>query len=262
MVGARGAAPPATPIHQEMPMKIDPQELARVAAAQPRLDMYTPIHKALRACMAQALLALGRLDVEDDAQVRATAAEVAALLDLCLAHVRHENDHVHVAIEARAAGASAAVAHDHDGHMRDAAALREAALALEVLAPRLRQLAADRLYGALALFVGENFVHMHIEETAHNAVLWARYTDGELMDIHDRLVAAIAPQEMAVVLRWMLPALPPAERQGLLAGMRTALPAPAFEGVLAIAQAHLPAGDWARLARGLGRAPVPGLVDA
>ena len=35
--------------------------------------------------------------------------------------------------------------------------------------------------GALALFIADNFQHMHVEETAHNAVLWARYTDAELM---------------------------------------------------------------------------------
>ena len=48
-------------------MNLDPQELKQVAAAAaPRVDMYSGIHKALRALMADTLLAVGRMDAEDD----------------------------------------------------------------------------------------------------------------------------------------------------------------------------------------------------
>jgi len=89
-------------------MKIDAQELERLAAAQPRVDMYAGIHKAMRACMADALLAMGRVDPADTAEVDAATARVLDLLDLCDSHLKHENEFVHRAIEARAAGASIA----------------------------------------------------------------------------------------------------------------------------------------------------------
>ena len=52
------------------------------------------------------------------------------------------------------------------------------------------------LYRQLTLFMAHNFEHMNEEETAHNAVLWAHYTDAELVGIHDALVASIPPHEM------------------------------------------------------------------
>ena len=42
---------------------------------------------------------------------------------------------------------------------------------------------------ALALFIAENFEHMHYEETEHNAVLWAHYTDAELAELPDTVFA-------------------------------------------------------------------------
>jgi hypothetical protein len=120
----------------------------------------------------------------------------------------------------------------------------------------------QQLYRELTLFVAENFQHMHVEETAHNAVLWARYTDAELLAIHDALVASIPPQEMLATARWMVPSMNPAERLGLLSGIRANAPAPAFQAILDTVQPHLTQGEWAKLARGLGIAPVPGLVEA
>ena len=121
--------------------------------------------------------------------------------------------------------------------------------------------AAQALYRLLALFVADNLVHMDSEETTHNALLWARYTDAELLAIHAALVGSIPPGEMAFALRWMLPAMNPQERCAMLADMRDNAPAEAFEATLDIARQQLDAPAWAHLARGLGLAPAAGLVD-
>jgi hypothetical protein len=118
------------------------------------------------------------------------------------------------------------------------------------------------LYRALALFIAENFQHMHVEEIAHNAVLWARYTDAELLAIHDALVASIPPDEMMAVVRWLVPFMNPMERFHLLADMRAKAPAPAFAAVLDLARAHLTAAEWAKLARALELPLAPGLAAA
>src|SRR6476620_8086349 len=98
-------------------MKIDSQEMRAVSATQaPRVDMYAGIHKALRALMADTLLALGRMDSADDLELAQATQRVVELLDFCRSHLAHENEFVHTAIEARAAGASAAIAHEHEEH--------------------------------------------------------------------------------------------------------------------------------------------------
>ncbi|WP_427913833.1 hypothetical protein ACPWT1_02425 [Ramlibacter sp. MMS24-I3-19] len=241
-------------------MKIDLQELQQLAAVQPREDMYAAIHKALRAFMADTLLALGRVDVDDDADLARVTGQVVDLVDFCLSHLQHENAFVHTAIEARAPGASAAIAHDHIDHEREIAELRSAAQDLRQLEAALRPAAAHGLYRALAVFVAENMLHMNVEETAHNALLWSRYTDVELRAIHDALVASIPPQELMLGLRWMLPFMTPRERLGMLTGIRAQAPAPAFAAILDVVRPHLGEREWAKLARGLGIDAVPGLT--
>ena len=66
-----------------------------------REDFYAGIHKALRAVMADTLLAVGRADPSDPNDVADASARVNWLMDLCASHVHHENTHVHPAIEAR-----------------------------------------------------------------------------------------------------------------------------------------------------------------
>src|SRR4051794_30789223 len=147
-------------------MNFDPQELQQLAAVQPREDMYAAIHKGLRAFMADTLLALGRTDLDDAAELERATAQVVDLVDACLAHLQHENDFVHPAIEARAAGASAAIARDHVDHVREIAQLRAAALALRAMDAAIRPAAAHALYRELAVFIADNMLHMNIEETA------------------------------------------------------------------------------------------------
>ena len=242
-------------------MQITSKELQHVAAAEaPRFDMYSGIHKALRAFMADTLLALGRMDPSDDADVAQASGRVLQLLGFCGSHLAHENHFVHAAIEARAPGASDRIGHEHEEHEREIAQLSAQVAALVAAAPQQRAAAALALYRALSLFIAGNFQHMHVEETAHNAVLWARYTDAELVAIHDALVASIPPEEMMVTARWLVPFMNPQERAMLMADIRAKAPAPAFAAMLEGVMPHLNAGEWQKLTRALGIDPVPGLV--
>ena len=244
-------------------MQITSKELDRVAAAgAPRFDLYAGIHKALRAFLADTLLAIGRMDADDDLELAQCTERVLQLLDLCRSHLAHENAFVHTAIEARAAGASDRIAHEHEDHEKHIAQLAGLVAALRGAAVPARPAAAQQLYRALSLFVADNFQHMHVEETAHNAVLWARYTDAELLAIHDALVGSIPPGEMMLTARWLVPFMNPVERVHLLADMRAKAPAPAFRAVLDLVQPHLTAGEWSKLARALELPVAPGLMTA
>jgi hemerythrin-like domain-containing protein len=246
-------------------MKIDANELVKLesAGAVPnRVDLYVGIHKALRALMADILVAVGRLDPADDSEVERIGSRVLQFADLCHSHLRHENDFVHVALEKRQPGASARIAAEHAEHEQAIADLKATVGALQAAQGELRARMALALYRQLALFIAHNFEHMHAEETEHNAALWAHYSDAELQALEGELVASIPPEENMVVLRWMVPAMTPAERLQLLRNMQAHAPAPAFAAALDVVRPHLGTGDWAKLARGLQLAPVEGLVTA
>jgi hypothetical protein len=236
---------------------------AAVAAPVGRYDLYAGIHKALRLFMTRTLCRVGSTDPGDAEDVARMLDMLNRLLDLCELHLKDENDFVHPALEAVRPGSASAIAAEHVHHAEALADLRDlAGLVDDSRDDAARTLACSRLYRALALFVADNFKHMEIEETVHNAELWAHYSDAELLAIEHALVASIPPQAMFEALHWFLPALHAPERVAMLAGMRQGMPPEAFAGVLDIAQRTLAPPDHAKLTRALGLPPVPGLVTA
>lgn len=233
-------------------LEISALALSAATADTPRLDLYASIHKALRAAMADALLTLGRCDTQDPVEVSAMAHTLRELLHFCEQHVAHEDRFMHPALHARAPGVSDHAADDHHGHLEHIAMLRAELEALLERAPSRREAAALALYRRLSLFVAENFEHMLIEETRHNAALWAHYSDAELAALHDALVASIPPQEMMATLRWLVPYMAHGERCALLADMRAHAPAPAFEAALGVVRPHLSEREWGKLVQALG----------
>ena len=134
-------------------MKIDAREIAALTQAQPaapRMDMYASIHKALRAFMADTLLGLGRMDVDDDLEFAQTCDRVMQLLDLCRAHLHHENQFVHAAMEARQPGSSQNIAGEHLEHEQAITALADGVNHLMACAKPARPAATLALYRQLA----------------------------------------------------------------------------------------------------------------
>lgn len=235
---------------------------SRSAAKTPRFDMYGLIHKALRRQMFDALQRVGSVDVDDEAEMGAVADTITSLLAQLRSHLEHEDEFLHAAIEARQPGGAAVTAGDHLEHHAAIAALEDELYNLRGTPPGHRAERVQRLYRHLALFVAENLQHMHIEETANNAALWALYSDEELHGIHDRLLAGIAPAEMMSVARWMSAAGNPQELAATFGEMQAKAPAPAFAAMLDIARSAMDDTRWAKLTRSLGLPPVPGLMTA
>lgn len=216
-----------------------------------RYDMYRLIHKGLRALSAEVLVDCARLDAADLSAVDTQVGRVRYLLDFCQGHLEHEDRHVHPAMEARAPGSTATVAADHLHHGEVLASLRAACDRLEAALPADRADAAHALYLELSVFVGENLVHMHMEETHNNAILWDCYSDDELRAIEGALVADLTPAEMTQTLRWMVPAATPDERAAFLSGLRQAVPMAVFDELLGIVTPHLSPSDLAKLGAAL-----------
>lgn len=230
------------------------QELfaVRQTAQAGRFDLYAGIHKGVRLMIGDLLAEAGRVDPDDTVAVQALAAHVAGFATFCAEHLEHENRFIHPALERAEGGASQRIAAEHAEHERDIETLRTQAGALATCAPAGRAGLCQALYHALSLFAAHNLVHMYIEETEHNAVLWAHYSDAEILALEHQILASLSPQQSMEVLHWMIPAVSPAERLVLLQGVRASAPPQAFDAVLGLARDRLEAADWARLAAALG----------
>lgn len=245
-------------------MNINQLEQHQLALAQGagRVDLYGSIHKGFRMMMCDTLVALGRLDVDDEPELVRCAQRVFELLELCHAHLSHENNFVHAAMQARAPGSSEVIAREHEAHERHILQISEMTGALVKSPVGQRQPLADALYRALSLFMADNLRHMACEETEHNPILWSHYGDDELRALHAALVASIAPPEMLATMRWLVPACNPGERAQILGDMQSHAPAAVVEAVLDGARPHLDDREWAKLSAALQRAPQPAMVGA
>lgn len=222
--------------------------VSNIDAQQPvRHDIYVGIHKGLRAFMCNLLQQFGCLDSADEVAVVEALGALDDLLGLCRNHLRHEEDMVHGAMETRAPGSSQEAGRQHEEHLDCFGLLSAQADLVGSLPAAERGAALLRLYRLLAVFVGENFVHMHMEESEHNAVLWATHSDPELRALEGRIVASLAPREAALGLRWMVPAMTPVERLALLQPMRGHMPPEAFAALMLDLKEVLPRADWLRL---------------
>jgi hypothetical protein len=94
------------------------------------------------------------------------------------------------------------------------------------------------------------------EEVDNNRVLWAHYTDAQLIEVHDALVAAIEPPVFMEIMGWMLPALTPTEVAQLMLGVRASAPPEAFDALLSLAASALPPSRWKKLQAALSAAPA------
>ena len=234
---------------------------AVAAAAAHRPNLYGAVHKGLRACMADTLVAVGGADVADPREFTLALECTRALLELCLAHLEHENNFIHRAMERVQPGSSQRTSDDHEEHLQAISALRRARPTSSAPTQRTRAHAMQALYEQLSLFIAHNFEHMRVEETENMTVLWTHLDDAGLGAIHHQIVAAIPPEQMNHFMRWMIPAVSHAERLAMIEGMRATAPAQAFEAAFAIARERLAPPALSRLARALGVPVTPVLVE-
>ena len=223
----------------------------------PRYDGYHGIHKALRLYMSRTLTRIGSTDPDDPAEVDATLAQTRELLELCELHVDDENRFIHPALERARPGSAARIGQEHVHHLESIRDLGDLVGLAADTRGTARGAALARLYRSMALFVAENFAHMHVEETEHNAVLWAHYSDAELMEIERALVASLPPPMVVRSLHWFMPGLNAPERAAMLRGMKSGMPPEAFHGVLDIARRTLSASDHAKLVQALDMPAAP-----
>lgn len=205
----------------------------RIVPDEKRHNFYHNIHKALRLGHCRMLAAIGAHDFSDEAKTQKLLAELRALIGLGRSHLEGENREIHAALEARAPGTSANAADDHKHHEDAFAELESLMRAVEVAVPQRREFAGRALYRRYALFAADDMLHMNEEETELLLVLHRVFSDEELHEIEERIVAAIAPAKMMAYMKLFMPALNHGERVALLVQLRAGVPPEAFDAVMA-----------------------------
>lgn len=213
-----------------------------------RHDFYGPIHKGLRFGTARLLIALGSTDWRDPAAVAAMLAPLKLHLALAKEHLEHEDDAIHPALRDRAPGLAAVLDEDHAHHYATFAELDRLIAAVEAAYGMARLTAGRGLYLRFTTYFADDLEHMAREETEVLPVAQAHFSDRELMDMENAIIASIEPERLVQYFHIMLPGMNPAERAEFLRYVGSNAPAEAFAQIRdVIARDCLTAQDYDQL---------------
>lgn len=211
-----------------------------------RYNIYTLIHKGLRASLCQNLVDLGKLDNTDSEAVTHQLDITENLLNFCRGHLAHENTFIHPAIQKLDKNPLQTI-DDHHEHESAIDELQHKIATIKNLQDQDKARALHALYCVFSLFVAENFTHMRIEETHNAELLWKHFSDAEIHAIEQKIVGSLSPEENLLGLLMILPNITHSERVIFLQGFRQAVPAEVFNGTVSMLKPLLTSKDWLKL---------------
>jgi hemerythrin-like domain-containing protein len=181
-----------------------------------RIDLFGPIHKAIRCALADLLSQMGATSFANPAAATRIAEHLEEVTDLCEDHRGHEERHLLPAVADRLQGSLAGI---HAAHLTQpvvVAELRALADRLRTTGDEQRQVVGRTLYLHFSTFAAELLLHMAEEEQVLQPLLEKLFSDDELRAIHGKLLGSLTIAERLRATPWMIRGTNAVERAALL----------------------------------------------
>ena len=211
----------------------------------PRVNIYGFPHKGLRNGLSQLMFQASKTDVTSEASVAELKELTATLVELLDLHQSAEDSVVLSHLESRVPGSTEKNHADHDAlHAKVAAFAAHIQDIQHGDSMAMTQQALDMV----ASFSSEYLMHMAEEENEINEVIWANFSDEEILQWQGEIMGKLTPEQKMNWFRFIVPALNPMERQIMLGGVKEVLPPEAYQGILDMLSNYMPADEIAPLA--------------
>jgi hypothetical protein len=218
----------------------------------PPVDLFTAMHKGVRALVYDQASRLQSADFGDAAVAETTLDHVGHALDLLHEHAVHEERFVFSELRRFDAGLADELQGAHRTIDKKIEAVR-AAVAQTAEAPDAGKLETgaelNRRFNELVAF---SLSHNNDEERRAVAATTRYFSGEELAAMRMGMQASQTRERAAEWARWVLPALSLPELAGLLADMQGTVPPPAFEGATRVARQALGEEKWCEVALAAG----------
>ncbi|HVM31698.1 MAG TPA: hemerythrin domain-containing protein [bacterium] len=215
-----------------------------------RADVFVGVHKGLRRGLLGLSQKLSSVDWADPQDVKAVEAEFKNMIYFLREHAENEDQIQAPTLEQKAPGATRQMAEDHHRLEKQIDQLEKdwEAAAKDAFPPEL----GYRLYLSYNRFLSAYLAHLDMEEGPITEAVYRHFTDEEIKAMVGRILAKTSPQDMGMMLSYMIPGMNAAERLSFLSGVKATAPAPVFEGLKGLAQKVLAPKDWEKLSAKLG----------
>lgn len=228
-----------------------------------REDLFTPVHKGLRA-MIYGLSS--RLQTHDFADIAATkvlltdlendfaAARSAGCVLCTFAFHAEEEETVLFAPTARIANAliTELIREHHDLTRRELEVGQRGHELLGMPSPEARIAAGIRINQMANELFAAYLAHMNREETELVPKMREHFSDEEQVKMRNTIIAQFPPDRFFALLGWMLPALNVTELSELLASVRQGAPPPVMKAIVDLCAAKVEPVRWNSVQHRLG----------
>ena len=193
--------------------------------SQPRVDIYNFPHKGLRNLLSQVSFMAGNTDHSNQQaldELKTKTAELVLLLNL---HRHSEEEDVLPALEAKVPGSTRDNVEEHELIEKTVEQISDFLSRLTVEASPVEGVQFSSI---LSGFHAKYLDHMAMEESKMNPIIWNHFTDEELMGMHGAVMSKLAPGQIVLWFKYIVPALNPMERNIILSGFKANAPLKSF----------------------------------
>lgn len=209
-----------------------------------RVDIYTKVHKGLRRALFELSYAAGRTDHQSDEEVISLAKLFNEVTHFLEQHGRNEDLYQLPMLEEKMPGSTK---HDDEEHKKNEvnlSRLKQSFNNLVSSTPKERALKGEVFYHLLNEFISGYLIHMQQEELQTARLFYENCSDAELKSAFTQIIQNTSPQDMMLMLKYMIPSINRIERVELLRGIKMNAPKPAFNAVMILAQSILSISEW------------------
>lgn len=211
----------------------------------PRFDLFTSVHKALRAMIYETGGALQTADFADEQGAQRTVAALVPVLGQLQHHHDLEEEHVFPRVRPFEEAMIDDLQAQHDRVERLLGVAVVAADEVDAADAASRVGAGvelNRRYNELIALFLEHLAH---EEATLLPATWKHFDDAQLVAIQGAIIAAQQPEDLMQSLRWMFRGLNRLELVDILGAAKATMPPPALDAVRQLGAESMEPAAWA-----------------
>lgn len=203
----------------------------------PRVNIFAFPHKGLKNALSQILLSASKLDMNDASRINAFKQQTLEVLMLLHLHQHSEDTVVFSQIEAQVSEQSQ---HCADEHIQLRISLGKIEMLLSQIEVNAPMELSVEIFSAIGAFFSDYLKHMAYEENELNQVIWANFSDEQILDWQATIMSSLTPEQSMSWFKYIIPALNPMERMLVLGDIKVNAPAEVLNAILEMLTNHLP----------------------
>jgi len=206
-----------------------------------RINVFSQIHKGLRAMLYDTALTLQQTHFADDDQSVAAIKKVRTTVEMINAHTAHEDHFIFPAIQEYEPSLVDVFTMEHlKNHSLSEKLVDSLVAHNHAISPDSKIETGQAIIRAFQEFMVYNLEHMSNEESVLNEVLWRYYSDEEIESISKRIIRSRRDDEANVTTAWMMRGLSNTEISNWLKAVETTASWQVFAQLYSIAEKELP----------------------